>query len=347
MNYAKKRQIFSCETCDFVCSKSSDWERHNITSKHINRTTNGVIEHISSIKKKQDVKCNNCCTLYKSRSGLWNHMKKCAVIQENTTDTIVNQTDSCYEEPDIENKIEPIFYNGKDISNLKPEECSLDIIMHLIKQNEEFKQLMTEQNDEFKQIMVDQNKNIVEMMSHNQNITTNINSHNKTMNNQFNLNLFLNETCKDAMNINDFIDYVTVNLDDFENFGKVGYPKALGEIIVRNLNELDVKIRPIHCSDLKREVLHVKHDGVWHSDDSQKFIKRSITYVANKNIRQRPLWQDENPESKNCLTSTYERFNNICLASLGPATDEQEADFLKKITSTIAREVVIDKKKKY
>jgi len=174
-----------------------------------------------------------------------------------------------------------------------------------------------------------------------------INSNNKTMNNQFNLNLFLNETCKDAMNINEFIDYVTVNLDDFENFGKVGYPKALSEIIVRNLNELDIKIRPIHCSDLKREVLHVKHDGVWHSDDSQKFIKKSITYVANKNIRQRPLWQEENPESKNCLTTSFEYYNNICLASLGPATDEQEADFLKKITSSIAKQVVIDKKKKY
>jgi len=329
MSKLKISKKFECKKCDYCCSKNSEWNKHILTSKHINRTNSGDFEQ----KKTVPVNCNFCDTLYKSRSGLWNHMKKCAVLQKNKNDMISKQNEKCYQE---QSQIEPIFYNGKDISNLKPEECSLDIIMHLIKQN-----------DEFKHIMIDQNKNIVEMMAHTQNVTTNINSHNKTMNNQFNLNLFLNETCKDAMNINDFIDYVTVNLDDFENFGKVGYPKALGEIIVRNLNELDVKIRPIHCSDLKREVLHVKHDGVWHSDDSQKFIKRSITYVANKNIRQRPLWQDENPESKNCLTSTYERFNNICLASLGPATDEQEADFLKKITSTIAREVVIDKKKKY
>ena len=311
-NSPHQTEKYNCEICHYNCSRKQSFDRHLQSQKH---STN------VSCQNKQNYKlhvCKTCNTEFKDRAGLWRHNKKCTCAD----------TD----------KIEPIFYNGKDISNLKPEECSLDIIMHLVKQNEEFKK-----------IMIDQNKNMVEIMSHNQIVTTNntINSNNKTMNNQFNLNLFLNETCKDAMNINEFIDYVTVNLDDFENFGKVGYPKALGEIIVRNLNELDIKMRPIHCSDLKREVLHVKHDGVWHSDDSQKFIKRSITYVANKNIRQRPLWQDENPESKNCLTSTYERFNNICLASLGPATDEQEADFLKKITTTIAREVVIDKKKKY
>ena len=343
MSKQKISKKFECKNCNYSCSKNGEWNKHILTSKHKNRTNSVDFEQ----KKYPPMNCNFCDTLYKSRSGLWNHQKKCSYMNEKSkSESNIHSTiNICYIEPDVENKIEPIFYNGKDISNLKPEECSLDIIMHLVKQNEEFKKIMIDQN---KNIM-DQNKNIVEIMSHNQIVTTNntINSNNKTMNNQFNLNLFLNETCKDAMNINEFIDYVTVNLDDFENFGKVGYPKALGEIIVRNLNELDIKMRPIHCSDLKREVLHVKHDGVWHSDDSQKFIKRSITYVANKNIRQRPLWQDENPESKNCLTTTYERFNNICLASLGPATDEQEADFLKKITTTIAREVVIDKKKKY
>ena len=251
--------------------------------------------------------CENCNASYTSKSGLWYHKKKCKIVEEKET---------------VENIVE------NDITIMSNENLT-KLFLESIKQNQELQ------------------KQMFELLKDNIGGNTMINSNNKTMNNQFNLNFFLNETCKDAMNINEFIDYVTVNLDDFENFGKVGYPKALGEIIVRNLNELDVKIRPIHCSDLKREVLHVKHDGVWHSDDSQKFIKRSITYVANKNIRQRPLWQDENPESKNCLTSTYERFNNICLASLGPATDEQEADFLKKITSTIAREVVIDKKKKY
>ena len=319
----KNAEKFNCIYCHFICCKKSEWNRHLITSKHKIRTNNNNVDFNGTNT------CEICNTSYNSKSGLWYHKKKCKFIEKKE-----NDTDN--KNPDISNTLHDILGD-----NFKSKDDTLSLVLNLFREQ-------LNDNKEFKQIIMDQNKNIVEIMSQTQSITTNnINSHNKTMNNQFNLNFFLNETCKDAMNINEFIDYVTVNLDDFENFGKVGYPKALSEIIVRNLNELDVKIRPIHCSDLKREVLHVKHDGVWHSDDSQKFIKRSITYVANKNIRQRPLWQDENPESKNCLTSSYERFNSICLASLGPATDEQEADFLKKITTTIAKEVVIDKKKKW
>ena len=174
-----------------------------------------------------------------------------------------------------------------------------------------------------------------------------VNSHNNTTNNQFNLNFFLNETCKDAMNINDFIDYVKVKLDDFENFGEVGYPKALSDIIVRNLNELDVKMRPIHCSDVKREVLYIKDNGVWHNDETREFMKRSIMYIAHKNIKQIPTWQNENPDSKNCHTKTFDRYNKMFRASLGPSNDEEKDDYLRKITTNIAKEVVIDKKKKY
>jgi len=206
-------------------------------------------------------------------------------------------------------------------------------------------------NKEFKKIMMEQNNNIIEMMSHGQTINNNtinsINNTTTTTNNQFNLNLFLNETCKDAMNINDFIDYVNVKLEDFEYFGEVGYSKALGEIIVRNLNELDVKMRPVHCSDLKREVLYIKHDGVWHNDEAREFMKRSIMYIAHKNIKQIPKWQEANPESKDCHTKTFEKYNKMFRASLGPIDDEEKNDFLKKITSIVAKEAVIDKKKKY
>jgi hypothetical protein len=327
-NECQSNKYYNCKVCDFVCSKKSNYEQHLLTRKH----NMIVVKHKKNAEKMPHDKymCMYCKKTYTARNSYWYHKQKCK-----HRESLAGEQSDKDSQKNVESNSEKI-YHLNDFENVNFDEFSMDnasltkLFLENIRENREFQKQMFE-------LLKD---NIGE--HHNT-----INSNNKTMNNQFNLNFFLNETCKDAMNINEFIDYVTVNLDDFENFGKVGYPKALGEIIVRNLNELDVKIRPIHCSDLKREVLHVKHDGVWHSDDSQKFIKRSITYVANKNIRQRPLWQDENPESKNCLTSTYERFNNICLASLGPATDEQEADFLKKITSTIAREVVIDKKKKY
>lgn len=173
--------------------------------------------------------------------------------------------------------------------------------------------------------------------------THHINSHNKT--NNFNLQFFLNETCKDAMNITEFIDYVRVKLEDFERFGEIGYSRALGDIIVRNLNELEVHQRPIHCSDLKREVLYIKHDGVWHNDLARDFMKKSIMYIAHKNIKQIPLWLEANPESQDHHSKTFERYNKMFRASLGAENDEEQDAFLKKITSIVAKEVVIDKKK--
>jgi len=186
-------------------------------------------------------------------------------------------------------------------------------------------------------------KQMFEMIKDNIGGNNTINSHNKTMNN-FNLQFFLNETCKDAMNINDFIEYVKVKLEDFEHFGEVGYPRALGDIIIRNLNELEVHQRPIHCSDIKREVLYIKHDGVWHNDLARDFMKRSIMYIAHKNIKQIPIWLEANPESKNHHSKTFERYNKMFRASLGASNDEEQHDFLKKITSIVAKEVVIDKK---
>ncbi len=341
MENAKKRQNFICEKCDFICSKQCDWVRHSLTSKHQNRTNRRKIEPKSNQKKTPEKNCQYCNTFYKSKSGLWNHQQKCKMNNE------ILQSSSHVNNDHVVNIIldnnslnsentETTYYNGQDITELKPEEYSCDIILHLIKQNEEFKQ-----------IMVEQNKSIIDMMSQNQNVVNNntINSHNKTTNNQFNLQFFLNETCKDAMNITDFIDCVKLKLDDFEQFGELGYPKALGHIIVRNLNELEIHQRPIHCADLKREVLYIKNDGVWQIDEDREFMKKSIMYVAHKNIKQIPEWLEANPDSKDYQSKTFEKYNKMFRASLGPVDDEEKESFLKKITTMVAKEVVIDKKK--
>lgn len=354
--YKKKQDEnidFYCEICDFNCNKRGDYNRHMSTSKHVSNATQMMFfatkKPSNYIKLHQSIisshECDKCGKSYNSRSGLWRHNKICTENQNSD------------DESSHENKIYESQYNTVKLSNVTnngtnngttgtndgvpKDAASIQFFMNL------FYEQMNE-NKEVKDFLIEQNKQMMNMMSQNQYITTNnINSHNKTTNNQFNLQFFLNETCKDAMNIDEFIDYVKVKTDDFENFGQVGYPKAVSDIIVRNLNELDVRIRPIHCSDLKREVLYIKHDGVWHNDEKRHFMKRSIMYVANKNIKQIPKWQELNPESKNCHTKTFDKYNKLCRASLGAATDEEEADFLKKITSIVAKEVVIDKKKKY
>ena len=164
-----------------------------------------------------------------------------------------------------------------------------------------------------------------------------------TTNNKFNLQIFLNETCKDAMNIQEFIDYVTVQHSDFENFGKMGYVEALTRIFLRNLMELEVHRRPIHCADLKREVLYVKDNDVWVSDVSREKLIRTIKYIANKNVKQIPGWMDKNPDSKNTQTKLHDKYMKMLCFSMGAKTVEEDQEYYKKIIRNVAKEVCIDK----
>ena len=171
----------------------------------------------------------------------------------------------------------------------------------------------------------------------------NNNSINNTMNNKFNLTFFLNETCKDAMNIQEFIDYVTVQHSDFENFGKMGYVEALTRIFLRNLMELEVHRRPIHCSDSKREVLYVKDNDVWTIDVTREKLIRTIKYIANKNVKQIPGWMDKNPDSKNTQTKLHDKYMRMLCFSMGAKTEEEDQEYYKKIIHNVAKEVCIDK----
>ena len=220
--------------------------------------------------------------------------------------------------------------NGNDL--LENEETENDnmslaqMFMEIMKQNKEL------QNQLF------------ELAKEKSSITNNNNSINNTMNNnKFNLTLFLNETCKDAMNIQEFIDYVTVQHSDFENFGKMGYVEALTRIFLRNLMELEVHRRPIHCSDSKREVLYVKDNNVWTSDVTREKLIRTIKYIANKNVKQIPGWMDKNPDSKNTQTKLHDKYMRMLCFSMGAKTEEEDQEYYKKIIRNVAKEVCIDK----
>ena len=219
--------------------------------------------------------------------------------------------------------------NGNDL--LENEETENDnmslaqMFMEIMKQNKDL------QNQLF------------ELAKEKSSITNNNNSINNTINNKFNLTFFLNETCKDAMNIQEFIDYVTVQHSDFENFGKMGYVEALTRIFLRNLMELEVHRRPIHCADLKREVLYVKDNDVWVSDVTREKLIRTIKYIANKNVKQIPGWMDKNPDSKNTQTKLHDKYMRMLCFSMGAKTEEEDLEYYKKIIRNVAKEVCIDK----
>ena len=214
-------------------------------------------------------------------------------------------------------------------SNVKTVDKDQLIIM-LIKQNAE----LIKETTEFKHMMMD----VIKSGTHNN--TTHTNSHNKT----FNLNFFLNETCKNALNINDFVNSIKVSLDELENTGRQGYIEGISSIILNKLKNLSHYDRPIHCADQKREVLYIKNDNQWIKETEEKpILTKAIKTIANENIKQIKTWRDKNPECTNSDSKKNSLYLKIVSNSMS-GTDKNECDKnINKIISNVAKEVIIDK----
>jgi hypothetical protein len=210
----------------------------------------------------------------------------------------------------------------------KNETPDKELIMMLVKQNTQ----LFEQNSEMLEIIKNGTHNTNN--SHN-----NTNSHNKT----FNLQFFLNETCKNAMNIMDFVDSIKLQLSDLENVGKVGYVEGISNIITTNLKALDVTQRPIHCADKKREVLYVKDENKWEKeDDDKKKIRKAIKRVACKNQRLLPKFKEEHPDCGNYHSKFSDQYNKIVVESMG-GSGNNDIEKEDKIIKNISKNVTIDK----
>jgi len=214
-----------------------------------------------------------------------------------------------------------------------------DIILELFKQqmeeNKEIKQLLFEQNKQ----LIQQNANIIKKTN---SPTQIINCNNTT--NKFNLNLFLNEQCKDALNLGDFICSLQLNIIDLENTGKLGYVEGISKIFVNALKELDINKRPVHCSDLKREVLYVKNEDKWSKENEEnKKIKDAIKIITHKNIKQIPKWIEFNPECRNNESSKNDDYLKLISNCMTGNTTEEQSNNISKIITKIAKEILIEK----
>jgi len=252
----------------------------------------------------------SCGKSFKSRSGLWKHKKVCNVSLEEKEKTLEEEID-------------------KDA----------ELVWFLVKQNQEFKEMMLEQQN----YMMEQNKLMLEIAKNN-NITNN--NINNTQNNQFNLQFFLNETCKDAMNINEFIDSIQIQLEDLDYTGKHGYVKGLSNVIVRELKALDQKVRPMHCSDEKREVIYIKTNDVWEKDIDYAGVTRFTKHLAHKKFLKIKEWVEEYPT---CMAHDDKK-NDDYLNILGQITSSfthlngsECQESMKKIIKAIAKQAIIQK----
>ena len=202
-----------------------------------------------------------------------------------------------------------------------------ELINYLIKENKEFKNLILEILKK-------------DTMNNCNNTTNNTNSHNKT----FNLNFFLNETCKDALNINDFVSSIKVSLTDLENTGRQGYVEGVSNIILKNLNNLEQYQRPIHCSDFKREVIYIKDNDKWEKECEEKpLLTKAIKVIANENIKKIMEWKETNPDCTNSESKKNNLYLKIVSNSMNGSNKEEGTKNITKIISNVAKETIIQK----
>jgi len=309
---------YSCEICNYITSRKSNFDSHNLSNKHTMATIgNQFKQNLSNL-----FICNICNKIYKDRTGLWKHKTK----------------GICYKQ---ECKI---FQSEEEITcKSSGEPIDKDLILLLIKENADLKNMMIEQQYKMMehQSKMMEHQNIVLEIAKNgthNTTTTTTNSHNKS----FNLQFFLNETCKDAMNITDFVDSLKLQLSDLEKVGELGYIEGISSIIVKNLKELDVTQRPVHCTDKKRETIYIKDEDKWEKDEEKKKMHKLIRKVADKNARLLPKFKEKYPDYNKSSSRISDQFNKIIIESMGGHGDndyEKEEKIIKKVS----KEIAIDK----
>jgi hypothetical protein len=302
----KKPIKYMCENCDFITNNKKDFSRHILTSKHIKNAKGGETEEEKPTHYPKLYQCL-CGKIYKYNQGLWKHQKNCNIINQEMTKEV---------------EVIPIHQSESEVKILT------NLILDVVKQNKE----LTEQNKELTEKIVDICKtNFQSNISH-----SNINSNNNT----FNLQFFLNETCKNAMNMTDFVDSIKLQLSDLENLGKLGYVEGISSIIVKNLNALDENIRPIHCTDKKRETFYVKDQDQWEKEDEErKKIKKIINKIADKNIRLLPQFREKYPEYSNASSRMSDKYDKMVIEVM--TTDDDKKD---KIIRNISKVTTINDK---
>jgi len=301
----KKPIIFECKKCAFISSNKKDYTRHLSTAKHKKFTE---FTHFTP-KNPTAFICDKCNKHYKSRMGLWKHKQKC-IIEDKETITLLQE----YEEPILPRG------NENTISNM----------MELIKQNQEFKELIVEQN-----------KQLVELAQKPTTLNNNQTIHN---NQKFNLNVFLNEQCKDAINMSEFIENMELDIEDLTETGRLGYVGGISRILINKLQELDIYKRPLHCTDMKRETLYIKENDEWSKDTNSKDNLTSlIGKVANKNCRNLNKWTNDHPEYQVFDSMDNMEYIRLTQAVLGGFGEQECKQFKDKIIRGVIKEVMVNK----
>ena len=298
---------FICETCDYKCSNKTHYTKHLSTAKHVNRynmVTNGY-------KSVCDANTCECGRKYAHRQGLYAHKKVC-------------NKNNILPSPNI------------DVSTLVFELMKTN--NHLQQQNIEFHKQSHEshkQSQEFQRQSQEFQKQLLEICKNGTHNTT-TNSNNKA----FNINLFLNETCKDAINFSDFIKGLAVSREELENTGNVGFVDGVSKILLDTLKQLSITERPIHCTDVKRETMYIKEDNKWNKEEDDTKLRDAISMVTRQSMKTLCDWKETNPDYKD----SHSDFSNQCInMQMYSVAGTNREVYYPKVIATLAKEVMVDK----
>jgi hypothetical protein len=306
-NLQKSPIEFCCDSCQYKCFKNSEWLKHISTQKHI-RLKNANLD-----EPKNLLYICVCGKEYKHVTSLCKHKKNCIIVNNS----------SC----SVQNPIN----DSNALTNL---------VLGVIKNNNELQKQCMElqkQNQEFQNKILESFQEVCKNGTHN--TTYHTNSHNKS----FNLQFFLNETCKDAMNIMDFVESIQLQLSDLEKVGEIGFVEGISNIIVKNLKALDVTQRPVHCTDKKREVLYVKDEDKWEKQDEDNMkLRKVIKKVTDKNMRLIPKYREKYPDCNKSISRYSDQYNKIIVESMGGSGDNDH-EKASKIIKNISKQVLVEK----
>jgi len=308
---------YYCKDCDYYTNNKKDLKKHIETIKHKkivvsqnlpihNEILHKPQKYLKDVQHKYECLCGN---VYSHVSSLCKHKKKCKINSNDNSDELLIKESETTDPTDI-----------KNLTKL-------------------FMETLTK-NQEFQKQMFDMMKETIQTTT-NTNINNTIMNNNSNNNNKFNMNFFLNETCKDAMNLSEFVESLHITVDDLENVGKLGYTEGISRIFTNGLKALDVSKRPIHCSDVKREVVYVKNDNMWVKETDQ--LRKAIKLITNKNIKLIPKWKEANPGHHLYHNKRNDDYLKIMYESMGPTDEAEEKKFFSKIISNLAKETVIHK----
>ncbi len=290
---------FHCKSCDYICSKQSDYNKHIMTRKHKDSTNLQQSSTNSTTFVANKYACE-CGKSYKERSGLWYHKNKCDALSIK--------------------EIQPVDDSSK-LTNL---------VLEVLKSNNE----LQKQNSDLQRQILDICKNGII-----NNSITNVNSNNKT----FNLQVFLHEDCKDAMNMSDFLESIKIQLADVECVGELGYVNGISKLIINNLKALDMHKRPVHCTDEKRETIYIKDAGVWVKDEDNSKLRKIIKCISNRNFKCTRLYKEKYPDCVKSESRHSDTYNKIVLEATGGGSKCNDYESENKIMKKIAKVITIDK----